>query len=224
MNWLHALGRYTHILMGTLGLLAGALAMMLRKGSPAHARVGHVFFVSMVLMATTGTVMSIVPEVDRLNIAGGSLTLYLTITAWITVERRPGSTGRAEWALAAAGLAAALLLFAFARHAAAIPAQSAAAPFFAAFGGILTLGVIGDARVLRRGGLEGRARTLRHLWRMCAAMLLATLSLFMGQPQVFPAALRERGLLAVPPALVAAALLYFLIRERAATPRRMRAR
>jgi len=88
MSWLHALGRNTHIVMGTLGLLAGALAMMLRKGSPMHARVGHVFFVSMTLMASTGTILSIVPELDRLNIAGGSLALYLTITAWITVVQR----------------------------------------------------------------------------------------------------------------------------------------
>lgn len=224
MNWLHALGRNTHIAMGTLGLLSGALAMMLRKGSSTHARVGHVFFVSMTLMASTGTILSMVPELDRVNIAGGSLALYLTITAWVTVERRPGSVGRAEWLMAAAGAGAAILLFSFAARAAGIPAEAGAVPFFSAFGSILALSVAGDVRLIRRGGVQGRARTTRHLWRMCTAMLLATLSLFLGQPQVFPDVLRERGLLAVPPALVVAALLYFLVRERARAPRALRAR
>jgi hypothetical protein len=73
--------------------------------------------------------------------------------------------------------------------------------------------VAGDWRVLQAGGVQGRARTVRHLWRMCTAMLLATLSLFLGQPQVFPPVMRDRGLLPVAPALVLLATLYFLLRE-----------
>ena len=213
MNFLHGLLRYTHIAMGTVALLSGATAMMLRKGSPLHGRVGQVFFVSMTLMASCGVILSIVPKVDRLNITGGSLALYLTITAWQTVERRAGTTGRAERVVAAAGALAALLLFSFAARAAGIPAEGGAIPFFVAFGTIMALGVVGDLRVVRAGGVRGRARTVRHLWRMCTAMLLATLSLFLGQPQVFPAVMRERGLLPVAPALVLLAMLFFLSRE-----------
>lgn len=213
MTLLHGLLRSAHIVMGTVGLLSGATAMVLRKGSPMHGRVGQVFFVSMTLMASCGIILSLAPELDRLNITGGSLALYLTITAWLTVERRARSTGYAEWVVAASGGLGALVVFAFAVRAAGIPAEAGATPFFIAFGGIMALGVVGDWRVLQAGGVQGRARTVRHLWRMCTAMLLATLSLFLGQPQVFPSVIRDRGLLPVAPALVLLATLYFLLRE-----------
>lgn len=213
MTFTHALLRTLHIAMGTVGLLSGAVAMLLRKGSRPHARVGTLFFASMTVMALCGTILSIVPRVDRLNIAGGSLTLYLVLTAWLTVRRAPAAVGRGEWAFAALGAIAAATLFTFAYSAAQVPAQAAAVPFFSAFGTVLALGVTGDLRNISVGGLSGRARRTRHLWRMCAAMLLATLSLFLGQPQVFPAWARERGLLPLAPALVLLALLYFLFAE-----------
>lgn len=213
MTFLHGLLRSTHIVMGTVGLLSGATAMVLRKGSPMHGRVGQVFFVSMTLMSSSGIILSLAPELDRLNITGGSLALYLTITAWLTVERRARSTGYAEWIVAALGGLGALVVFAFAVRAASVSAENGTTPFFVAFGSIMVLGVAGDWRVLQAGGVQGRARTVRHLWRMCTAMLLATLSLFLGQPQVFPAVVRDSGLLPVAPALVLLATLYFLLRE-----------
>lgn len=215
MSVLHAVLRYTHISMGVLGLSAGVIAMSLRKGSSQHARVGTVFFVSMTLMAACGTILSIVPEMDRLNITGGSLTLYLVLTAWLTVRHAPGTVGGAEKAFAALGLLSAITVFYFAAEASRQPAQAQAVPFFVAFGSVMALAVGGDLRNILVGGLRGTARTTRHLWRMCTAMLLATLSLFLGQPQVFPEGVRERGLLPIPPALVLLALLYFLFKEQA---------
>lgn len=213
MTLLHEILRYTHIAMGAVGLLSGVGAMALRKGSTAHARVGRVFFVSMTLMALCGTILSIVPKLDRLNITAGTLTVYLVLTAWLTARREPGRVGRPERAAALFGAAGATGIFAFATAAAGRPGQAGAVPFYVAFGSVMALAVVGDIRHLLVGGLRGRARTTRHLWRMCTAMLLATLSLFLGQPQVFPAAIRERGLLPIPPALVALALLYFVLKE-----------
>ena len=71
-----------------------------------------------------------------------------------------------------------------------------------------------DVRMIARGGVAGAARLTRHLLRMCLAMFMATASLFLGQPKVFPMAVRHSGLLPVPVVLVVLALLYSLIRVR----------
>lgn len=214
MTLLHAILRHTHIAMGVVGLLSGAAAMLLQKGSRLHGRAGLLFVVSMSLMATCGVILSIVPTVDRLNITAGTLTLYLVLTARVTVWRAPGAIGGAERALAASGALAVLLVASFAVRASGIPAAAAAVPFFAVFGGILALATLGDLRVITKGGVSGRARTTRHLWRMCTAMLIATASLFLGQPQVFPEAIQARGLLPLPPLAVLLSFLFFAVRER----------
>lgn len=74
------------------------------------------------------------------------------------------------------------------------------------------LGTVLDIRMIVRGGLTGAARTTRHLWRMCFAMFMATGSFFLGQAKLFPAAVRESGLLPVPVFLVIGAFLYWLVR------------
>jgi hypothetical protein len=45
-----------------------------------------------------------------------------------------------------------------------------------------------DLTVIRRRGLAGPPRIARHLWRMCAALFVATSSFFIGQQKVMPAA------------------------------------
>src|SRR5271155_5710231 len=64
----------------------------------------------------------------------------------------------------------------------------AAMSFF--FGAILLLATAGDIQMLARGGISGRQRVTRHLWRMCYGLFIATGSFFLGQQQVFPAFLR----------------------------------
>lgn len=51
--------------------------------------------------------------------------------------------------------------------------------------------------MLVRGGLSGKKRLVRHLWRMSFALFIATGSFFLGQQQVFPAFLRGSVLLLV---------------------------
>jgi hypothetical protein len=43
---------------------------------------------------------------------------------------------------------------------------------------------------------------------MCLAMYMATASFFLGQAKLFPAAVRESGVLTVPVVLVIGAMLY----------------
>jgi hypothetical protein len=82
------------------------------------------------------------------------------------------------------------------------------------FGGIAALGAIMDVRMLRQGGLRGTPRLTRHLWRMGTALLIATLSFFLGQQKVFPVALRGSPILFLPVIAVLGSLVYWFSRVR----------
>jgi len=73
---------------------------------------------------------------------------------------------------------------------------------------------LGDVRLARAGGIEGRPRLRRHLWRMCMALFIASLSFFIGQADEIPAAIRIPALLAVPVVAVPLTVLSWLCRLR----------
>ena len=217
MTLMHVVLRWAHISMGLVGILSGAAALTFRKGSRAHEMVGHVFFVSMLIMASMGATLAMTYSPNRGNVMGGGLTFYMVATAWATVRRRPGETGRMEIALALFGAAVASAGYTFGTMAALSPTNTLdkyPPPLFFIFGSVALLLVAFDVRMIVRGGVAGAARLTRHLFRMCLAMFMATASLFLGQPQVFPMAVRHSGLLRVPVVLVVLALLYSLIRVR----------
>lgn len=217
MTLMHMVLRWAHISMGLVAILSGAAALTFRKGSRAHEMVGHVFFVSMLIMASMGATLAMTYSPNRGNVMGGGLTFYMVATAWATVRRRPGETGRFEIALALLGLAVGTAGYTFGTMAAMSPTHTLdkyPPPLYFIFGSMALLLVAFDVRMIGRGGVTGVARLTRHLLRMCLAMLVATASLFLGQPKVFPMALRHSGLLPVPVVLVVLALLYSLIRVR----------
>ena len=90
------------------------------------------------------------------------------------------------------------------------------------FAGILLLAAAGDIRMLARGGISGRPRVVRHLWRMCFALFIATGSFFLGQPQVFPPALRGSVYLVVLAVFPLPLMVYWLIRVRFRNAYRLR--
>ena len=71
-----------------------------------------------------------------------------------------------------------------------------------------------DLNMILRGGLSGAARVARHLWRMCVALFIATGSFFLGQQQVFPAALRGSPILLLLALAPLAVMIFWLLRVR----------
>lgn len=177
----------THIGAGALSIGAGFVALFARKRSGGwHARAGQVFVAAMVAMACLGALIAMT-IVSRPTAIVGLLTAYLVLSGWMTVRRPAGETGRFErWALAyiLAVIAADLFLIATGR--------TDEYPVFVPmiFGAIAAIAAFGDWKTLRAGGVAGPKRINRHLWRMCAAMLIATMSFFFGQQDEFPAAVR----------------------------------
>jgi hypothetical protein len=88
---------------------------------------------------------------------------------------------------------------------------------FLVFGSVGLLAGVGDLRLIRSGGVQtirGARRLTRHLWRMSFALLIAAFSFFLGQAKVIPKPIRIIPLLAIPPLVVLAALLYWMWRVR----------
>jgi hypothetical protein len=217
MTTAHLLLRVIHISMGLLALGAGAAAMMSRKGGRPHTRAGTVFVAAMFVMIGTGLTIAQFVRPSAGSVLGGLLTLYFTVTGWATMRAAPGQVGRLQIAAAVLGLGTALLGVDFAMQAAdgeGGKLDGFSVRFYLIVGAVALIGAALDARMIRRGGFTGAARTARHLTRMSLAMYMATASFFLGQAKLFPAAVRESGVLNVPVLLVIVGLLWSLVRVR----------
>jgi hypothetical protein len=76
------------------------------------------------------------------------------------------------------------------------------------------LAAAGDARLLVRRALSGRQRLARHLWRMCFALFIATSSIFLARPYLFPAFMSTTGVLYVLTFFPLVLMIFWLIRVR----------
>src|SRR3984893_2448960 len=107
-----------HVCAGSVGLLSGAVAMSLRKGSRRHRLAGDVFVISMLCMSASGATAGFVKyhltnsQAQLANFFVGTLTFYLVATAWWAARRKDGGTGIFDWAglLAALSVGAALVI------------------------------------------------------------------------------------------------------------------
>jgi uncharacterized membrane protein len=208
---------FIHILAGIVALASGAVALAAAKGGGLHRRSGRLFVYAMVTMSLGGVVIALARgAAPAINVPAGLTAIYLVVTALTTVRpRSPWSRSIDRGAMlfgfmvGLASIISGIVTLATAAGA----AKGMAYPLFM-FGMIGLGGAKSDRRMLRNDGLRGTPRLRRHLWRMCAALLIATGSFFLGQAQVFSATIRDSGLLPVPVFAVLAAMLYWLWRVR----------
>jgi len=208
--------KYLHIIAGLLGLVSGFLALYSAKGAKLHRLGGMVFVVSMLVMASSGTGMSIFVKWNRVNVVAGLLTIYLVSTGLIAVRRtveqaRGWTIGFLVLVLANSVFAIVLAIAALSDHSSVdgLPPQP-----LLMFGLVGLIGAVGDLRVLQAGSIAGTRRLARHLWRLCFALFIASSAFFLGQAKVFPEPLRKTVLLATPVLLVLVTMIYWLVRMR----------
>src|SRR5271155_3360820 len=205
-----------HILAGSIGLLSGTVAIAVRKGGNLHRASGNVFTVAMLTLATSAFCLAILKS-QQGNVVGSVGTFYLIGTAWLA-GRRGERTSLVDWSalfIGLAGTVAAIALGVYTLHnPSGVDKTTAPAGMSFFFGAILLLATAGDIRMLARGGISGRQRITRHLWRMCYGLFIATGSFFLGQQQVFPAFLRGSIFLTILALLPFPLMIYWLIRVR----------
>jgi Predicted membrane protein (DUF2306) len=205
-----------HVSAGTAALLSGTSAISFRKGSQRHRVSGNVFVISMLSLAASGAYLGFTKH-QTLNGLQGVLTFYLVATAWWTARRRDGETSIFDFGALLVPLAVGAGLAIYGLEAANSQTGSKggypAAAYFI-FASVALLFAAGDIRMLVRSGVSGSQRIARHLFRMCYALFTATASFFLGQPQVFPAALRKTNVLLIPAFLPLLVLIVWLFRIR----------
>jgi uncharacterized membrane protein len=79
--------RLLHIVAGLIGLASGAVALYALKGARLHRKSGMIFVYAMLFVSSSGAVMAALKP-QRLSVMACVLTLYLVITALLTVRRR----------------------------------------------------------------------------------------------------------------------------------------
>jgi hypothetical protein len=85
---------------------------------------------------------------------------------------------------------------------------------FVFLGSVGLIAIIGDIRMLVRGGLSGVPRIARHLWRMCFALFIASASIFLARQRLFPHFMRASGMLYLLSFLPLVLMTFWLLRVR----------
>lgn len=208
-----------HISGGTAGLVAGTVAMAVRKGGRLHRVAGRVFIGGMLCLAASGAVIAYI-RAEPPNIIAGLLTIYMVLTAWLTGRHKDGRTLAFDWVALLFALGIASYLWPLGIQALNRPHRMmngvpAAMSFF--LGSVVLLAAAGDIRMLARGGVTGARRIGRHAWRMSFGLFIATGSFFLGQQKVFPVQWRGSVLLTVLALFPLGLLLFWGVRLRFGT-------
>jgi hypothetical protein len=203
-----------HICGGTVGCLAGFVAVAFRKGSRRHATAGSVVVLAMLALASTGALMAAL-KFQPGNILAGTFTFYLVATAWLTAKHRHGEKGITDWV-------ALFMVIGVAAFEVTLAIQAVQSPTgkrygynfgpYAIFGAVALLALAGDLRMLLGKGLVGTQRIARHLWRMCFAWFIASASIFLARPHLFPAFMRNSGALYFLTLLPLVLLVFWMLR------------
>ncbi len=205
-----------HICSGTIGVLSGFAAISFRKGSHSHRVAGNVFFISMLGLGASGAYLGFIKS-QVTNVMGGIFTLYLVATSWVTARRREGETGIFDWV----GL---LVILAIGATEVTFGVQAAQSPtgtkygypfwpyFLVAF--VALLAAAGDVRMIVHRGIAGRQRVVRHLWRMCYAFFIASASIFLARPHLFPTVLRKTYIIFLLGIMPMILMIFWLARVR----------
>jgi hypothetical protein len=204
-----------HVTAGAVGLAAGATAIFSAKGGRLHKRSGLIFVYAMIAMVVLAAVVSAYE--GKPYGAGTVFTAYLVITALLTVRPPSPNSSRINVALMLAVLVSSGLMYWHAVVSWQAPGHQIAGVPAGMTGFLATIALlagIGDARMLRAGGITGPRRLTRHLWRMCFALFIASGSFFLGQMKFIPAPIRSLPLmflLGLGPLLI---MLYWMWRIR----------
>jgi hypothetical protein len=203
-----------HLIAGSIAIIAGFASLMFPKKSPQHKIAGNTFLLSILMLGITSVYVAYTRTI-MLSLVNGVFICYLSSTSWMAIKRKAGCSGYFEKIALATVIGVAIMLIKFGLQAAQSDSGKLSGfgpQVFYFFATIAIIAAIADIRMLYLGGLKGKQRIIRHLWRMCFPMFMATAAFFLGQTKLFPEPMRKIELLAIPVVLVILFSGYWLYR------------
>lgn len=207
---------FLHVGLGTLAVLAGAVALITRKGATHHIGAGRAFVVLMALTSGLGGLLGLVKaESLYITFHASILALTLIVSGWLTA-RFGARMGRAQILTGLINIINTAALIAIG-----VKAQSTLDGTFYGFAaedyfflaGMAGIVAIFDISLIFRRALSERHRIARHLWRMCLAFFIAAGSAFTGPgASAFSKEIQDSGLLSLPELIIILLMLFWLAR------------
>ncbi|WP_370231661.1 hypothetical protein [Cognatishimia sp.] len=204
-----------HVALGTLAVIAGAVALAARKGGKSHVGAGRVFAISMGLASLLGAALGAL-NFDSLwiTVHAGILGATLMVSGVLAVRIRAQG---ARWGFIAVAILNAFnasALFAAGYYATTLPEARlfgfASADYFFLFG-LAAIAGVGDMRMVFGPNVSDRHRIAQHLLRMCIGFFIAAGSAFTGPgASAFPDAVRTSGVLSLPELTIFCLMLFWL--------------
>jgi len=160
-----------HTPTGIIGLVAAAIALFAKKGSPLHRKAGTWFTGSMLIILFSGFVAAYLKSSIGDMFLSAAVT-YTVFTAWLTAHHGKNEIGWLEKVALAWVVALALVAFFISLGWGEVQIPSA----YLFWAGFAVLCAAGDVRNLYRSGLPGIQRIIRHVWRVGFTLLWAALA------------------------------------------------
>ena len=182
-----------HVGAALIALIAGSVAVSVRKGQRTHIRFGLLFVITMIVMAIPAGIMSY--QVGKIfDVLSSLFTGYMVLTGMLAFnsERSPIDILLAGLAVILTAAYVAIEVNTLTTGARVTDAPTGAGFVFA---GILAIALYGDLKTHRQPNLHKQARLTRHLWRMNFGFFMATINLFGVRPHLFPEWMQSSGLL-----------------------------
>lgn len=201
-----------HAGAGALALGAGGSALVFRKGSHRHRHTGGLFVIAMLTMAVTAMPLAYQAG-NPMDIFSATLVIYLVLTAWTTFRN---DARRSDIGLLVVGIItlAGYLWVEWEAMRSGIRRPDVPVGAGYLFALVMALALAGDVRRMHSGLAQHYRRLIRHLWRMCFALLMASVSFFLSRAHLFPGPVQASGilyLLAMAPVIV---MLFWWLRMR----------
>ncbi|MEL6192479.1 MAG: hypothetical protein AAFR66_10530, partial [Bacteroidota bacterium] len=187
-----------HIVAGSLAIIAGFAALLPKKGTKWHKIIGDVFFYSMLVMAGMASYLAVFSSHEPINFLVGLFTIYLIVTSKLAAKDNRG--GMSVYVKVLCGISILfftgyILLLIKAEKSGEAMMDGVYLEAYYIFALLSFIAAMLDVKVVVKGGVKGKQRLARHLWRMLLAMFIATTSLVYGQAQVFPDSIQDSGVL-----------------------------
>ncbi|WP_370979502.1 hypothetical protein [Agaribacterium sp. ZY112] len=201
-----------HVLTGGISIFAGFSALIANKGAFIHRYAGRVFNISILITGVSIIALGVNGK-DLGDMLGGLSLIYFTATAYRAIQLQTRSLGAIDFVLFLCVLWVCLANVYLSFHVHEWSLEYPALQYIVvAF--IHLIAAVGDAFLLLKQRVSRQQRLLRHSWRMCLVLFMASGSFFLGQMKLFPQQLTEQGFwfFFIPPLLTLVYMGYWLVR------------